>query len=129
MQTNMKQLKINIVTEEENERYLKMIEELMNKGSDNLTEIENGQLIEMSLAVQAFEKSYYNIPVINSLEAMFELKMYELKLNRVKLSALLEIGNSKLSEILNGKRPPDVKFLKAAHTKLGIDAAFLLNHA
>jgi HTH-type transcriptional regulator/antitoxin HigA len=121
--------KIRIVTEEENERYLKMIEDLMNKGTDNLTEMENEELTEMSLAVQAFERAYYNIPVINSLEAMFELKMYELKLNRSKLSALLEIGNSKLSEILNGKRSPDVKFLKAAHTKLGIDAAFLLNHA
>ena len=120
--------KIRIVTEEENERYLKMIEDLMNKGSDNLTESENAALSEMSLAVQAFEQSYYNIPVINSLEAMFELKMYEMKLNRSKLSALLGMANSKLSEILNGKRRPDVQFLKAAYTKLGIDAAFLLNH-
>lgn len=121
--------RLRIVTEEENERYLKMIETLMNKGSDNLTKAEEEKLSEMSLAVQDFEHAYYNIPVINTLEAMLELKMYELKLNRTKLSALLEIGNSKLSEILNGKRPPDVKFLKAAHTKLGIDASFLLNHA
>ena len=121
--------KINIITEEENERYLKMIEDLMNKGSDNLTEIENEALTEMSLAVQVFERSYYNIPTINTLAAMFELKMYEMKLNRTKLSALLGIGNSKLSEILNGKRKPDVGFLKAAHTKLGIDAGFLLTHA
>jgi hypothetical protein len=41
----------------------------------------------MSLAVQAFERSFYNIPTINSLTAMFELKMYEMKLNRSKLSA------------------------------------------
>jgi transcriptional regulator with XRE-family HTH domain len=52
-----------------------------------------------------------------------------MRLNRSKLSELLGIGNSKLSKILNGKRPPDVKFLKAAYTKLGIDAGFLLNHA
>ena len=121
--------KIRIVTEEENERYLKMIEDLMNKGSDQLTEDENEQLILMSQAVQAFEQAFYSIPKINTLEAMLELKMYELKLNRSRLSELLGIGNSKLSEIMNGRRPPDVKFLKAAHTKLGIDAGFLLNHA
>ena len=123
------QQKIKILTEEENERYLRTIETLMNKGGDNLTEQENEELTEMSLAVQAFEQNFYEIPKINSLEAMFEFKMYEMKLNRTKLSALLEIGNSKLSDILNGKRPPDIKFLKAAYKKLGIDAGFLLNHA
>ena len=121
--------KIRIVTEEENERYLKMIEDLMNKGTDNLTKDENEQLIQMTRAVQTFEQAYYDIPKVNSLEAMLELKMYEMKINRSKLSELLGIGNSKLSEILNGKRAPDVKFLKAVYTKLGIDAGFLLNHA
>lgn len=121
--------KIRILTEEENERTLRMIEEMMNKGTDNLSEQENEALLQMSLAVQTFERAYYDVPVINTLGAMFELKMYELQLNRSRLSDLLGIGNSKLSDILNGKRAPDVKFLQAAHTKLGIDAAFLLNHA
>lgn len=121
--------KIRIVTEEENERYLKMIEDLMNKGSDNLTDDENQLLVEMTKAVQTFEQSFYEIPKINSLEAMLELKMYEMKLNRTMLSEILGIGNSKLSEIMNGKRRPDVTFLKALHHKLGIDAGFLLNHA
>lgn len=65
--------KIRIITEEENERYLKMIEHLMNKGSDNLTKEENQLLIEMARSVQAFEQSFYEIPKINSLEAMLEL--------------------------------------------------------
>lgn len=121
--------KIRIITEEENERYLKMIEDLLNKGSDNLTNNENELLIDMTRAVQVFEQSYYEIPKINSLEAMLELKMYELKLSRSMLSQLLGIGNSKLSDIMNGKRRPDVPFLKALHQKLGIDAGFLLNQA
>ncbi len=54
--------KIRILTEAENERYLRMIEELMNKGSDNLTEEENEQLVQMSRAVQAFEQAFYDIP-------------------------------------------------------------------
>jgi len=120
---------IRITTEEENDQMLVKIELLMNKGSDNLTNHENEQLVQMADAVAAFEQTFYDIPRINSLEAMFELKMYELRLNRSKLSELMGIGNSKLSEILNGKRAPDVKFLKAAYSKLGIDAGFLLTHA
>lgn len=39
------------------------------------------------------------------------------------------IGESKLSEIMNKKRPVDVSFLKAAHEKLGIDENLLLRYA
>jgi HTH-type transcriptional regulator / antitoxin HigA len=38
------------------------------------------------------------------------------------------IGAPKLSQILSGKREPDVSFLKTAHEKLNIDAEFLLTH-
>ena len=38
------------------------------------------------------------------------------------------LSEPKLSQILTGKREPDVAFLKAAHKKLGIDAEFLLTH-
>jgi HTH-type transcriptional regulator/antitoxin HigA len=33
---------------------------------------------------------------------------------------------TKISQILNGKRQPDVSFLKAAHEKLGLDGNLLL---
>lgn len=39
---------------------------------------------------------------------------------------LLGVHESKLSEIMNRKRPADVAFLKAAHQKSGIDGNLLL---
>ena len=60
---------------------------------------------------------------------MIELRMYELKLTQSKLAKMLGVTDAKLSQILNGKRNPDVSFLKAVHQKLKVDAGFLLTHA
>jgi transcriptional regulator with XRE-family HTH domain len=68
------------------------------------------------------------VPKPSTISEMIELKMYEMKLTQKKLADILKIAPDKLSQILNGKRAPDVTFLKAAHQKLGIDASFLLNH-
>jgi HTH-type transcriptional regulator / antitoxin HigA len=59
---------------------------------------------------------------------MIELKMYENKLNRAKLAEKLGIGKPKLSQILNGKRDPDVAFLKAVYQILHLDPKFILEH-
>ncbi len=39
---------------------------------------------------------------------------------------MLGISAPKLSQILSGKREPDVPFLKSLHEKLGIDGNFIL---
>jgi HTH-type transcriptional regulator / antitoxin HigA len=70
----------------------------------------------------------HTIPPPTTLEGMIELKMYERKLKQKELAKLMGLSEPKLSQILSGKRVPDVAFLKAAHQKLGIDASFLLNH-
>jgi transcriptional regulator with XRE-family HTH domain len=60
---------------------------------------------------------------------LLEQKMYENKMTQAKLADILGLGKSKLSEILTGKRKPDVHFLKAVYKKLKVDPAFLLEHA
>jgi len=40
----------------------------------------------------------------------------------------LDYEQSKVSEILSGKRKPDIPFLKGVHKVLKIDANFLLEH-
>ncbi len=42
------------------------------------------------------------------------------------LAEMLGIGKLKLNQILNGKREPDVQFLKVIHKKSGIDGNFIL---
>jgi predicted XRE-type DNA-binding protein len=61
-------------------------------------------------------------------EPQYRRAMYERRLKQKELAKLMGLSEPKLSQILSGKRAPDVAFLKAAHQKLGIDAAFLLNH-
>jgi antitoxin component HigA of HigAB toxin-antitoxin module len=63
-----------------------------------------------------------------TLKEAVELKRMERKLTQAKLAKTLGIGAPKLSQILSGKREPDVVFLKAVHRKLQIDADFILSH-
>ncbi len=105
------------------------IDALMKKGEKNITDKEADELRDMALAAQAYEKSIYTIPAPSTFEGMIELRMYEMKLKQKELAKLMGIAEPKLSQILNGKREPDVKFLKAAYQKLHIDPAFLLEKA
>jgi transcriptional regulator with XRE-family HTH domain len=57
-----------------------------------------------------------------------ELKMFEHKMNQARLAEKLGLGKSKVSEILSGKRKPDIPFLKGIYKVLKIDADFLLEH-
>src|SRR5690606_17683359 len=107
---------------------LRELETLINKGDQVLSEEEREYIRNKALAIQAFEQAHYRLPKPTTLRGMIELKMYERGMNRSRLAELLGIGLSKVSDILNGKRKPDVTFLKAAHQKLGIDAEFLLRN-
>jgi HTH-type transcriptional regulator/antitoxin HigA len=111
------------------EKGMEEILHLMNKGEANLSKAETEKLRSMSVAAQAYEKTIYTIPAPSTFEGMIELRMYEMKLKQKELAKLMGIGEPKLSQILNGKREPDVQFLKAAYQKLHIDPAFLLEKA
>ena len=102
---------------------------LMNKGEQNLSKAESGKLRSMAEAAQAYEKSIYTVSAPTTIEGMIELKMYERRLKQKELAELMGLSEPKLSQILSGKRAPDIAFLKAAHQVLGIDASFLLTHA
>ncbi len=102
---------------------------LMNKGEGNLTSSEVKKLREMTTAVEEYEDNFYPLPMPSTIGQMVELKMYQMHLTQTKMADLLGLGRPKLSQILNGKREPDVPFLKAAYKKLKIDPAFLLEKA
>jgi HTH-type transcriptional regulator / antitoxin HigA len=120
--------KLKIKSEKEYNAVMREIDALMKKGENKLTDEESEQLRTMALAAQAYEKTIYTIPAPKTLEGLIELKMYERKLKQKELAKLLGIGEPKLSMIMSRKRKPDVKFLKAAHKKLGIDGNVLLEY-
>lgn len=123
--------KIKVSSEAEYSTLMKQIDILMKKGENNLSSVELKRLRVMSEVAEAWEdtKFTFSVPRPKTLADMIFLKMYELKINQVALAKLLDIDTPKLSQILKGRRKPDIIFLKAIHKKLKIDAEFLLEKA
>jgi antitoxin component HigA of HigAB toxin-antitoxin module len=106
--------------------------DLMNKGEANLTAKELKTLAAMAKAAEDYEDNVLGLKPVrepHTITELLEQKMYENKMTQAKLADTLGLGKSKLSEILSGKRKPDVPFLKAVYKKLKVDPAFLLDHA
>ena len=95
-------------------------------GFDRLSAAENKALAKYSGIVEDYETEHYTMPMPQTIEGIIALKMYEKKLKQKDLARLLEITDTKLSEILNHKRKPSLSFLKAMNEKLGIDGNLLL---
>ncbi len=107
------------------------IYELMNKGEANLTKTESKKLVLMVNAAEKFEDEKMGLrPDFKpeSLPDMVRLVMLEKKISQARLAEMLNVGKPKLSQILNGKRKPDLEFLKLAYRKLKIDPTFILEH-
>jgi antitoxin component HigA of HigAB toxin-antitoxin module len=116
-------------TEAEYESAMDDIYTLMNKGEANLTETEKDKVRAMAIAAETYEDTHFPFPPSESIPEMVERKRFELNLTQAALADLLGLGKAKLSQILNGKREPDITFLKAVYQKLGIDPGILLDNA
>lgn len=125
----MENYKITYQNESDYNHAMKDILTLMNKGEGNLSKMEIQKLKNMAEAAEAFEDTHYPLPMPKSILEMVELKRFQLKLTQSALADMLGLGKPKLSQILSGKREPDVTFLKAVYKKLDIDPGFLLDNA
>jgi antitoxin component HigA of HigAB toxin-antitoxin module len=119
----------NLKTEKDYQDALSKLDILMKKGEDLITDAEAEQIESLALAIQAYEKIYHPFPIPKTIPEMVELRRFQLKLTQAALADMLGLGKPKLSQILNGKREPDVPFLKAVYQKLGVDPGFLLDNA
>jgi HTH-type transcriptional regulator/antitoxin HigA len=106
---------------------MKNIDAVMRKGEKNLSAKELLKLRAMAEAAEEYEDFYLPLKEPSNLSEMIELRMFQMKLNQTRAAQVLGIANSKLSQILKGRRKPDITFLKAANKKLKIDAKFLLD--
>ena len=125
----MKEDRITYTSEAEYTEAMKEILSLMNKGEGNLSKTEEWKLRKMAVAAEEFEDNHYPLPKPKTIPEMVELRRFQLKLTQAALADMLGLGKPKLSQILNGKREPDVSFLKAVYQKLGVDPGFLLDNA
>ena len=105
----------------------KRIEELLLEvGND--TSPENDRFIELDFlsdVVADYEEQ--NFPVQTpTLQEVLKLRMYEMELSQLKLSEILNVSPSRISEFLNGKSEPTLKVAREISRKLKIDAAVVL---
>ncbi len=107
-----------VETEEENERLLKIIKELMRKGEEKLSPEEESLLGLLCNLVEAFEEKAY--PIADS--PPNEILKMLLDDRGMKQKDLLPVFGSVgvVSEILSGKRPITLKTAKKLHEFLGV---------
>ena len=119
--------KLKIESAKEYHTAMKRIDMLMSEGEE-MGDKDALELRTTALAAQVYEKTLYEIPAPKSVQGMLELEMFKRKLKQKDMAKLLNIGETKLSQILSNKRVPDIAILKAANEKLGIDGNLLLKY-
>jgi len=103
------------------------IEELL-KLVDNETQATNRYLIELDLVsnlVADYEEFYYPVKK-PTLTEILKLRMYEMNITQAKLSVLLEVSPSRISEYLTGKSEPTLKVARKISKNLNIEADIVL---
>lgn len=116
-----------IQTEKEYKAILNRIEKLL-ENPDNIENTEATDFIELNLLsdlVADYEQRTYPITKPNLAEVI-KLRMAEMGLNQKRLSELLGVSTSRISEYLSGKSEPPLKVARQISIKMGIDASIVL---
>lgn len=116
-----------IKTEKQYKAACARIEELL-KVVTNETPTDNRNYLELDLIsdlVADYEEEHFPIKV-PSLVDVLKLRMYEMGLTQTKLSELLNVSPSRVSEYLSGKCEPTLKVAREMSRKLNIDAHIVL---
>ncbi|CAM2920011.1 helix-turn-helix domain-containing protein [Flavobacterium frigoris] len=95
---------------------------------DNNTSSDDKNFIELDLLsdlVADYEEANEPIKAPTLIEAM-KLRMYERGLNQKRLSELLGVSTSRVSEYLTGKSEPPLKTARDISQKLDIDPMIVL---
>ena len=96
-------------------------------GFHTLGKKDADELQKLTLLAESFEDNVLKImPLPVSISSVVQQKIKEMNITQGKLAEMFGMGSAKISQILSGKREPDVPFLKAVHEKLGIDGNFIL---
>jgi antitoxin component HigA of HigAB toxin-antitoxin module len=125
-----------LLTKKQFENYKKRDEELLEiicqyeNESDVPTDVMK-EFRKINQALIDYEKAYHPLPWEVSTLITDEIKkqMEKKHLKQRSLSKLLGIDESRVSEIMNGKRSLNLNIVKKLHTELNIPSDFLLAHS
>lgn len=100
-------------------------------GVDTLPSEEFDALNELSLMANVYEKNaranFLNQP--KSISDALKIKMMQLRLKQKDMAQLLGIAESRLSEVLSGKRKVNMELAKKLNRILKMEAEFILQAA
>ena len=115
---------------------MKRIEKLLQKstklgGFEKLPAKEAETLKKLSLQAEQYEDSIPLMPIKtpSTLTEMIRYKMFEMNIRQKQLAKVLNTSEARISGLLTGKRKINLELAKKLHTKLHIDANFLLEVA
>lgn len=121
---------LTIDTQNEYSRAMEVIETYLAKGSPNLTEVDLAELQRLSLLVERYEEEHYPMPVEPAtLPEMIRLRMFQENLKQRDTAKVLGITETRLSEVLTGKRKVNMDLAKRLYDKLHIRAEYILKTA
>ena len=116
-----------IKTEKQYKAACARIEELLKVVSNN-TPTDDNNFLELDLIsdlVADYEEEHFPVKA-PALVDVLKLRMYELGLTQTKLSELLNVSPSRVSEYLSGKCEPTLKVAREMSRKLNLDADLVL---
>lgn len=119
--------KMKIRNEMEYKAVMERIEELLPLVNDD-TPSDDRNLIELDLLsglASEYEDEAFPVKTPD-LVSVLKLRMYELGLNQLKLSEILGVSPSRISDYLTGRCEPTLKVARKMSQKLGIDANIVL---
>lgn len=126
-------MKIN--TRTEYEKGLREIESLMNLFSDGENEENDFKIAELAKSIEEYEERHAVMPMPlvirkpETLPEVIEFKMFERKMKRKDMAKLLEISETRLSEVMHGKRKVNMELAKKLYKTLGVDPKFILERS
>ena len=103
------------------------IEAYLQRGFSRLSKKEDQRLHELSVAVEAYEMIEYPMPVQPNFNEILIYVMQKKGLSQTELSKSLDVSKSFISEVLSGKKEPNVDLLKNLHYQFHIDGNILLD--
>lgn len=114
-------------TEREYNAIVDRVEELL-QNPDNIENRDSKGYVELNLLsdlIADYEERYHPVkkPLLSD---AIKVRMAEMGLNQKRLSELLGVSTSRVSEYLNGKSEPTLKVARKISVKLGIDASIVL---
>ncbi|WP_169578053.1 helix-turn-helix domain-containing protein [Rudanella lutea] len=91
------------------------------------------RFLVLAKAIEAYEDSIpimpLPVPPPKNLVDILEHKMYEQRMKQRDLARILNVSEARLSDVLSGKRKPNLDLAKRIHLRLGVDAETVLRLA